>query len=114
MASDHHHTALHLSDLLTDIGYTDPAIDPEIGGLTLDSRQVAPGGLFLACRGSSGHGLDHVQQAVKRRAAAVVCEPGAEWNMERIAKLRSKLPIPLVVVPHLRPHVGRIAARFYG
>ncbi len=114
MASEHRPAGLHLSHLLADIGYTDPSADPVVGGLTLDSRQVEAGWLFLACRGRATHGLDHVQQAVRHQAVAVVCEPGADWSMERIARLRGKLPIPLVVVPQLRPHVGRMAARFYG
>jgi UDP-N-acetylmuramoyl-L-alanyl-D-glutamate--2,6-diaminopimelate ligase len=46
--------------------------DPEIAGLTADSRKVLPGFLFAALRGSRGHGGDFASDAASRGAAAVL------------------------------------------
>ncbi|MCP1726101.1 UDP-N-acetylmuramoyl-L-alanyl-D-glutamate--2,6-diaminopimelate ligase [Natronospira proteinivora] len=76
--------------------------------LSLDSRQIAEGGLFLACRGSGGHhGLDHVEQAVAQGAVALFWEPAAD-------RKPPALDIPVIAVPELSRQAGRIAARFYG
>ncbi|HLW74605.1 MAG TPA: Mur ligase domain-containing protein, partial [Gammaproteobacteria bacterium] len=48
-------------------------------GLCLDSREVRPGWLFLACKGHDHHGLKHLADAHARGAAAVAFDPaGAE------------------------------------
>ena len=43
--------------------------------VTLDSREVSPGALFLACRGQAHHGLEFAREAVARGARAVLYEP---------------------------------------
>jgi UDP-N-acetylmuramoyl-L-alanyl-D-glutamate--2,6-diaminopimelate ligase len=50
---------------------------PSVGvtDLTANSRQVQPGGLFLACNGFRHHGLEFVHEAVANNAAAVAWEP---------------------------------------
>ena len=46
--------------------------DPEITGVTADSRKVQPGFLFAALPGSQADGGAYASQAVKAGAAAVV------------------------------------------
>ncbi len=77
--------------------------DVMVTGMTLDSRQVRPGDLFLACHGISADGHDYVQEAQSRGAAAVFSERAIQG-----------LEIPVVVIPELRSRVGSIAARYYG
>ena len=78
-------------------------------GLSLDSREVRPGYLFLACRGYDHHGLKHLADARGRGAAAVAYDPaGAE------AYLPLPVDIPVFAVPDLTARAGHIAARYYG
>ncbi|MGH8480833.1 MAG: Mur ligase domain-containing protein, partial [Nevskiaceae bacterium] len=84
------------------------APDVAVGDLTLDSRQVRPGALFLACRGSARHGLDFLPQALASGAAALL------WEPTRSVAPPDDLPIPAMPVEGLSRRVGEIAARFFG
>ncbi|HKK22372.1 MAG TPA: hypothetical protein VJ947_01695, partial [Pseudohaliea sp.] len=57
-------TPATLDALLTDVpaGRTTPPLP--VADITLDSRRVTPGSVFFALDGTSGHGLDHLQQAL--------------------------------------------------
>ena len=79
-----------------------------VSDVTLDSRSVSPGALFLACRGGTRHGLEFAQQAVARGARAVLYEGEAS------AKPSLESEIFVAAVPHLSRHVGTIADRFFG
>lgn len=46
----------------------------EVSGISHDSRRVARGEIFAAMPGRSCHGLDHLEQAVGRGAAAVLTD----------------------------------------
>jgi UDP-N-acetylmuramoyl-L-alanyl-D-glutamate--2,6-diaminopimelate ligase len=104
---------LLLSVLLS--GWVDsaPVDDCRVTGLTLDSRRVSPGALFLACSGGSSHGLDHLEQAIEQGALAIACELDDNWPRERIEKRAQGLSIPLIVVEQLGQRVSAIADRFY-
>ncbi len=97
-----------LGDVLRGFAEVPVAADRLIAGLTLDSRQVRPGGLFLACRGASHHGLDFIDAALERGVGAVAFEPAPD--------VRVKLPaeVPAIAVPNLSRRASAIAARFYG
>jgi UDP-N-acetylmuramoyl-L-alanyl-D-glutamate--2,6-diaminopimelate ligase len=75
--------------------------DPEITGVTCDSRAVRPGFLFAALRGEKADGAAFIPQAEENGAAAVLAAPGAT---SRVA---------LVVDPDPRRRYAAIAARFY-
>ena len=113
MAAAIRHDAVALSTLLAGIVDVPARLDREIDGLTLDSRNVEPGGLFLACRGVSQHGLDFAQQAANQGAAAVAWESDESINEAQAQSLCEQLNIPLLRVPHLSTQVSLIAARFY-
>ncbi len=53
----------------------------EIGGLSADSRKVAPGDLFAALPGSTADGARFAGEAVRRGAAAVLAGAGAELDL---------------------------------
>ncbi|HET7306708.1 MAG TPA: UDP-N-acetylmuramoyl-L-alanyl-D-glutamate--2,6-diaminopimelate ligase [Gammaproteobacteria bacterium] len=99
---------IRLGELLHGLASVPSAVDCEIAGVALDSREVATGGLFLACRGTQRHGLEFLDAALARGAAAVAWEPA-----EGLAPLAPK-GVALVAVPNLGRHVSEIAARFYG
>jgi UDP-N-acetylmuramoyl-L-alanyl-D-glutamate--2,6-diaminopimelate ligase len=50
------------------------AADPEITGITADSRQVTEGSLFVAIRGETVDGQRFIPEALARGAAAIVAE----------------------------------------
>jgi UDP-N-acetylmuramoyl-L-alanyl-D-glutamate--2,6-diaminopimelate ligase len=105
---------IRLTDLLAAITPLPVELDRQVTSVTLDSRAVAPGGLFLACAGTGRHGLDFVRQALDRGAAAVICEPGHAWTSRRVTRLSAELPVPLIVVGGLGGQVSTIAGRFHG
>ncbi|WP_313450871.1 UDP-N-acetylmuramoyl-L-alanyl-D-glutamate--2,6-diaminopimelate ligase [Stutzerimonas kunmingensis] len=81
--------------------------DVLIRELTLDSRKVRGGDLFLAVPGLQFDGRDHIQDAVARGAAAVAYE--AEGLDESLTDNAVMVP-----VLHLAEQLSAIAGRFYG
>jgi UDP-N-acetylmuramoyl-L-alanyl-D-glutamate--2,6-diaminopimelate ligase len=75
-----------LSSLLRDVPVlsrspgTVSGIDPDIRGITYDSRAVKPGFLFFALPGAHDDGRRFIGDAISRGAAAVVLEPGGEGS----------------------------------
>jgi len=104
--------SLLLADLLPGLSGIDWARHQRVSALALDSREVEREGLWLALQGTRGHALDHFADARRRGAAAVIAEPGGQWDRDRIALLSAELPI--VALPGLRRQAGEIAARFFG
>lgn len=78
--------------------------DADIGGLTADSRKVAPGTLFVAVPGNKANGSVYVNDAVARGAVAIVTEED----------LGADLPVPVIRVASTRTFLARAAATFYG
>src|SRR5690606_5622344 len=64
------HPASHLR--LSELLRRDVASDPEITAVTADSRQVAPGALFVALPGTQADGRAFIPQALAKGAAAVL------------------------------------------
>lgn len=81
--------------------------DPLIRELTLDSRQVRPGDLFLAVPGAKVDGRKHIADALARGAAAVAYE-------EQGASVLPITEAPLIPVRGLIGQLSEIAGRFYG
>ncbi|AJT40713.1 UDP-N-acetylmuramoyl-L-alanyl-D-glutamate--2,6-diaminopimelate ligase [Psychromicrobium lacuslunae] len=84
---------------------------PEImlNGVTLDSRAVRRGDLYLALPGLSSHGAKYAAQAAQAGAAAILTDqPGAEMLRGSPAE-----GLPLLIVPEPQRWVGRIAERIY-
>jgi UDP-N-acetylmuramoyl-L-alanyl-D-glutamate--2,6-diaminopimelate ligase len=103
--------------------------DVMVTDVTLDSREVKPGALFLACRGHAGgngqHGVEFAAQAVERGACAVVYETPSTGELravEAAARLLQRVRQRagqdearfVAAVPDLRTHLGVIADRFFG
>lgn len=54
------------------LGQSSSALDTELAGVCIDSRQVKPGQLFVAIRGEQFDGHHFIAEAVKKGAVAVV------------------------------------------
>lgn len=100
--------ASRLGELLD--GVPPQLADVGVTALSLDSRKLTPGSLFVALPGSAGHGLDYLQEAVAAGCAAVAAEVDAKWSSERVAALQAEIPV--IAADKLSP--GALAARFYG
>ena len=75
--------------------------------LTLDSRKVRPGDLFLAIDGTQQDGRDYIGDAIARGAAAVIYEASQALPMHDSEAL-------LLPVRGLQAQLSEIAGRFYG
>ncbi|HVA34840.1 MAG TPA: UDP-N-acetylmuramoyl-L-alanyl-D-glutamate--2,6-diaminopimelate ligase [Stellaceae bacterium] len=78
--------------------------DPEILGLTSDSRDVKPGYLFAALAGAREDGRRYVDDALARGAAAVLTDA---------APLDRPIGVPVIADANPRRRLARMAARFY-
>ncbi|HTY94643.1 MAG TPA: UDP-N-acetylmuramoyl-L-alanyl-D-glutamate--2,6-diaminopimelate ligase [Steroidobacteraceae bacterium] len=103
--------------------------DIPVSDVTLDSREVTPGALFLACgghrQGTGRHGVEFAAQASAAGARAVVFETpgvGETRAVEAAGRLMQRVrqragqdaECFVVAVPDLRAHLGVIADRFFG
>lgn len=93
----------------TDAIGDDVASDVVVDDISLDSRTVAAGGLFLACAGRRTHGLAALPQALARGARAVLWEPVPGITEPSVPDGVATLPIK-----DLAQHASEIASRFFG
>ena len=82
----------YLSDILEGLAFTElqGSADTEITAVVFDSRKVVPGALFVAIRGTHVDGHDYIDTAIKKGAAAIICEdlpahtallPNFSWSL---------------------------------
>lgn len=76
--------------------------------LSLDSRRIGRGDVFLACPGESGDGRHFISQAIDAGARAVLFDDadGFRWNPD--------WSLPQLAVSQLAQAAGRIAHQWYG
>lgn len=96
---------MRLSELAEGIVDATGAADPEIAGLTADSRKVEPGFLFVALAGTRADGARYVGDALARGAVAVATGRDAEIGAVDVPVLRAADP---------RRALALLAARFHG
>lgn len=95
-----HQPGLDLSELT-------PGVEGHLEGVSLDSRGVEPGDLYVALPGLSTHGARFSAEAVRRGAVAVLTDAAG-------AAFVGDPGVPVVVVPDPRAIMGDLAARAYG
>lgn len=96
---------MKLSSLVSNVPGLVPKKFPEIivTGITLDSRKVQPGDIFVALTGSITDGHTYIQEAIKKGAVAVVGE-----------KAHSKLSVPYIKVEDSHHALAHLSAAFWG
>lgn len=99
-----------LSTLLEGLVPVSTAEDIVVQGVAMDSREVRPGYLFLACRGLRHDGHEYISAAVAQGAVAVAYEVAASEGVFDSAQVGNA---PLLPVVNLSRHAGLIAERFY-
>src|SRR5579863_1222115 len=83
--------------------------DPEIAGLTADSRRVEPGFLFAALRGTERDGRAFARDAVARGAVAILTDDAAALGLDDAERRR----IAIIADPDPHRRLALLAARFY-
>ncbi len=106
-------SGVRLAALLDGIAVVDDAIDRDVDSISQNSRELTPGGLFIALSGSQRHGLEFADQAATHGAVAILAEADADWPPARVAALSERLGVPVIRVAALSRHASRIAARFH-
>ena len=81
------------------------APDVLVHNLTLDSRTLEPGDVFVALPGAEQDGRDFIEPALAAGAAAVLAEPGQQISQDDAR---------VVSIPGLRGQLGALANRLYG
>jgi UDP-N-acetylmuramoyl-L-alanyl-D-glutamate--2,6-diaminopimelate ligase len=79
--------------------------DLDITGVNIDSRQVAPGDLFIAVRGTQTDGHTYIDKAIGQGATAILCESLPETLDEKVTYIR---------VENTEDITGLVATRFFG
>ncbi|GAB3503322.1 UDP-N-acetylmuramoyl-L-alanyl-D-glutamate--2,6-diaminopimelate ligase [Spirosoma knui] len=103
---------MQLKDLLYKISLlaTSGSMDADITNLTMDSRKVGPGSLFIAVRGTVTDGHTFIETAIRQGAAAILCE---EFPAE-LTQYQSANAVTFVRVQDSARTMGLVAANFYG
>ena len=73
----------------------------EISNVQYDSRQVTPGGLFVAVSGFQADGHQYIPKAAENGAVCVVCEK------------QPQIDIPYVIVPDARAALAQLGANWF-
>lgn len=85
----------------------------EIRGLSLDSRLVQAGDLYLAVSGASTHGLCFAEDAIVQGAVAVAFNPSVLDDTSDLSTFIGSGTVPFIPVPALEQQCAHLATRFY-
>ncbi|ARI77573.1 UDP-N-acetylmuramoyl-L-alanyl-D-glutamate--2,6-diaminopimelate ligase [Halobacillus mangrovi] len=81
---------------------TQPISKLTVQGISMDSRSIGPGDLFVCIRGIKVDGHDYVQDAVNNGAVAVMCEERVDTS------------VPVILVNDTVRALAMVASTFYG
>ncbi|MCU1548150.1 MAG: UDP-N-acetylmuramoyl-L-alanyl-D-glutamate--2,6-diaminopimelate ligase [Arthrobacter sp.] len=80
-----------------------------VTGISLNSRAVQAGDLYVALPGATRHGADFASQAIEGGAAAVLTDAAGA----RLLALSEDISVPVLLAEEPRSLVGRLAALIY-
>jgi UDP-N-acetylmuramoyl-L-alanyl-D-glutamate--2,6-diaminopimelate ligase len=103
--------AVPLATIGESIGVVVPgaAASVAVTGISLNSRTVQPGDLYVALPGASRHGADFVSQAVEAGAAAVLTDDAGA----RLLAFSHDIAVPVLLAGEPRTLVGALSAMIY-
>jgi len=104
-----------LSVVLANIVTLPIQYDVVIRGLTMDSRQIKNGDLFVAIDGEEVNGIDYIDAAIEAGAVAVVWDAQADVIPFAWSKYTTKnnKKIPLIAINNLKEKLAVLANVFY-
>ena len=86
--------------LLSDIAETTEAFD--VSGLSLNTKTLTKGDLFIALQGEKSHGAEYIDSAIENGCIAVLIE-GRDVDCG----------VPTIRIDNLKPHLSGLAQNFY-
>ncbi len=98
----------NLALLLKGICNVPSALNTQVSGISIDSREVKKGDIFLAISGGHTKSTDHIKEAISRGANAVV----AEGTLYKGKVFEDGIVVELFV-DNLKSKIGLIADRFF-
>ena len=98
--------AMQLAELLQGLVNPGDIPDCKVNGISIDSREIEPGYLFIGMPGVEGDGRDYATGAIENGAAVLLLETGKTLNLPAT--------VPVVRLQDIRRHIGLILNRFYG
>lgn len=98
---------MRLQDLLQGFAVLNNQQNQLVSGISLDSRHIKKGDLFLAYPGFRVDGRNFIEQAISQGAVAIACESSGYQPKANYANF------PIILVDNLQSRLGDIAARFY-
>ncbi len=78
----------------------------DVLSMTLDSRKVAPGAMFVALKGACDDGARYIDQAIKNGAAVVL-------RHDDEMKVHYQNDVPVISIVYLNRYLSEIASVFY-
>jgi len=81
--------------------------DPVVSGISIDSRLVRPGDLYVALSGAHHHGAEFIQQAAQAGAVAILTDQTG-------GRIANGVQLPVIVVDQPRQAMAGVAAIIYG
>lgn len=76
-----------------------------ITGLSIDSRTLMPGNIFMAYPGSLVDGRNYIHDAIAKGASCILCDGANKQSMD--------VSVPLYYVNNLKSKVGLLASAYY-
>ncbi|MDC1535543.1 UDP-N-acetylmuramoyl-L-alanyl-D-glutamate--2,6-diaminopimelate ligase [Candidatus Thioglobus sp.] len=86
--------------LLSDIAETTEAFD--VSGLSLNTKTLTKGDLFIALQGEKNHGAEYIDSAIENGCIGVLIE-GKDFDCD----------VPTIRIDNLKPQLSRLAQNFY-
>lgn len=98
---------MKLSELLKNVRQTETAgfADKEIAGVSIDSRLVKPGHLFIAMKGTQVDGHKYIPKAIEKGATAILLEDMPDDKTDGVTCIK---------VASTEEESGKVATAFYG
>jgi UDP-N-acetylmuramoyl-L-alanyl-D-glutamate--2,6-diaminopimelate ligase len=99
--------ARHQIGLAELLGDRTAVSDPVVSGISIDSRQIRPGDLYVALPGAHYHGAEFARQAAEAGAVAILTDTAG-------SRMTHGLTLPVIVVDRPRKAMAGVAATIYG
>ncbi|WP_283708640.1 UDP-N-acetylmuramoyl-L-alanyl-D-glutamate--2,6-diaminopimelate ligase [Marinicella marina] len=90
----------------------DAAFNQDIENLSLDSRKIKQGDVFVALSGFNVHGMDYAYQAERAGAIAILTEPPKAGRAKYVGR-QKPLQVPVIECADLSEILGDLSCAFY-